>query len=159
MKETYIFDALRTPRGKGKPAVDGRGGGSLSGIAPYELVAKLIGGLEERNPGMSHAVDSLTLGCVGQVKAQGGHIGLVSRLASSLSDKVAVNTINNYCISGLIAVMNAALWSKQSGGRLFLGGGVESLSHVGFLADKADYNLKPDLVAKLQWAPPTWGQN
>ena len=153
----YIYDALRTPRGVGRAARDDKPGGGLSELNPAELVAQVSDTLLARNDGLATAVSSLTLGCVGQIGAQGGHIALVSRLASSLADHVIVKTLNNYCISGLTAVSSAAMSVQAGLGGLHLAGGVESLSAVGFLADKADYYSKPDMIQKLKWAPPVMG--
>ncbi len=157
MKDVFIYDALRTPRAKGRPAKDTKPGGALSNIAPHQLVADLIKALEARNQTLSNHVRRLSLGCVGQVGPQGGHIALVSRLASSLRDDVAVRTLNNYCVSGLSAIFDAALWSQSGQDGLALAGGVESLSHVGFLADKASYYNDPNLIKNLRWAPPVMG--
>ncbi len=154
----YIFDAVRTPRGKGRAPKDGKPGGALSGTAPHDLVAGLVAALGERNG--SDALKEarrMILGCVGQVGAQGGHIALVSRLAAGLSDDVAVKTVNNYCVSGLTAVNEGALWAQAGYGGLTLAGGVEMLSKVGFLADKADYYTNPSLIQDLRWAPPIMG--
>ncbi len=155
--DAYIFDALRTPRGKGRPEKNGKPGGALSTIAPHELVSGLIDALESRNPGLAAHVNGLTLGCVGQVGAQGGHIALVSRLASGLADTTPVKTLNNYCVSGLTAVSDAAIQVKAGGEGLYLAGGVESLSQVGFLADEANYYTDPKLIKSLRWAPPIMG--
>ena len=157
MADAYIFDAVRTPRGKGRPARGDRLGGALCAISPQSLVAGLIGALEERCPGMSSSVKRLILGCVGQVGVQGGHIALVSRLASNLPDTVAVKTVNNYCVSGLSAVTDAALWAQSEAGGLSLAGGVECLSQVKFLADKAAYYSDPDVMRDLRYAPPVMG--
>lgn len=157
MTEIYIFDAIRTPRGKGRPAKNGKPGGALSTLAPHKLVTQLIDAVQSRSPGSLSHVNRLTLGCVGQVGAQGGHIALVSRLASQLPDDVAVRTINNYCVSGLSAVMDGALWAGAQTDYLTLAGGVESLSQVGFLADKASYYSDPAMVKSLKWAPPILG--
>lgn len=126
-------------------------------MAPHTLVAGLIDAIEARNPDISESVNRLALGCVGQVGPQGGHIALVSRLASGLSDDVAVRTLNNYCVSGLSAVFDAALWTAAGQDGIALAGGVESLSQVGFLADKADYYNNPNLIKALNWAPPVMG--
>lgn len=157
MPDVLIFDAVRTPRGKGRPPKNGKPGGALSSTAPHELVSGLIDALGTRNPDVLQDVNRLTLGCVGQVGAQGGHIGLVSRLASSLKDNVSVQTLNNYCVSGLTAVNNSAAWAHIETDSFFLAGGVECLSQVGFLADKASYYTEPKIINKLKWAPPIMG--
>lgn len=158
MAEAFIFDAIRTPRGKGRPAKEGRAGGALSTVSPHQLVAGLVEALGTRtSPDILQNIDSFTLGCVGQVGAQGGHIALISRLASNLPDRVPVKTLNNYCVSGLTATMDGALKVQSGKESLALVGGVESLSHVPFLADKASYYSDPKMVQTLRYAPPIMG--
>lgn len=156
--DAFIIDALRTPRGKGKPASQDNPGGALCSIAPCDLVAQLVDAICARGgPNFAGAVERLILGCVGQVGAQGGHIGLVSRLASSLGDGVSSKTVNNYCVSGLSACGEAALRARSGEGGLTLAGGVESLSHVPFLADGAELYVDPDARRRFRWAPPVMG--
>lgn len=152
MIDAYIYDAVRTPRGKGRPD------GALSGLMPHDLVVQLIDGIGDRNgPDTLAAIARLLLGCVGQVGAQGGHIALVSRIASALVDDVAVKSINNYCVSGLSAANEGVLWARAGAGGLTLAGGVEMLSQVPFLADKAAYYSDPGVARALNWAPPIMG--
>lgn len=155
MYETFIYDALRTPRGKGRAARKDTPGGSLASVAPHQLVAGLVEGLRSRTREFETNLGSLTLGCVGQIGPQGGHLALVSRLAAKLPHTVIVQTLNNYCVSGLTAVKNAAQTANDK--QLHLAGGVESLSQVGFLADKASYYNDQSLVQSLRWAPPIMG--
>lgn len=157
MNDVYIYDAVRTPRGKGRAPKDGKPGGALSSVAPHELVAGLSHVLHKRNSAIEGHVSQLTLGCVGQVGAQGGHIALVSRLAAGLPDTTAVSTINNYCVSGLTAVNQSAAWAQSKPDALIMAGGVECLSQVGFLADKAKYYTDPALAKQLKWVPPVLG--
>ena len=141
----------------GRPAKGDKPGGALSVVRPHQLVVGLIEAIEQRNPGMGDHVACLTLGCVGQVGAQGGHIALVSRLASGLSDGVPAKSLNNFCVSGLTAVADAATKTRSGERGLQLAGGVESLSQVGFLADKADYYSNVELMRAIKWAPPVMG--
>ena len=135
-KNIYIYDAVRTPRAKGKAASLKKPGGALSKVLPHDLIKHLIEAIEQRNPNSTTNINRLALGCVGQIGPQGGHIALVSRLASSLlKNDITVRTLNNYCVSGLSAVFDAALWAQNSFQGLSLAGGVESLSQVGFLED------------------------
>lgn len=158
MTESYIYDAVRTPRGKGQAASADKAGGALSTIAPHALVGQLIDALVARNGTETiGGVERLLLGCVGQVRSQGGHIALVSRLASQLPDTVVAKTLNNYCVSGLSAVGESALWTQAGQPGLSLAGGVESLSQVPFMADKAAYYLNDDLRKELRWALPVMG--
>jgi len=157
-KNIYIYDAVRTPRAKGKAGSLKKPGGALSKVLPHDLIKYLIEAIEQRNPNSATNINRLALGCVGQIGPQGGHIALVSRLASSLlKNDITVRTLNNYCVSGLSAVFDAALWAQNSFQGLSLAGGVESLSQVGFLEDKASYYNDPDLIKKLNWAPPVMG--
>ena len=80
----YIFDAVRTPRGKGRP------NGSLAKVRPAQLVSQLVRALEQRNgKDALAAVEHLTLGCVTQVGVQGGHLALAARIQAGLPDSVA----------------------------------------------------------------------
>ena len=158
MGSAYIYDALRTPRGKGMPARGEKPGGALSDTPPQELVRQLVTGLNERNnEQLIENTSSLTLGCVGQVGAQGGHIALLSRILSDLPDTVSVKSINNYCVSGLTAIGDAVQSAKAGNNSFMLAGGVECLSQVGFLADKASYYSDPDTSKLSNWAPPIMG--
>lgn len=77
--QSYIFDAVRTPRGKARPD------GALADVPPQELVRQLIEAIDDRVGGEVHRVDALILGCVGQVGAQGGNVALLAKLHSGLA--------------------------------------------------------------------------
>jgi acetyl-CoA C-acetyltransferase len=144
----YIFDAVRTPRGKGRPD------GSLSKVTPSQLVGQLVRALEARNGRDAiHAAEHFTLGCVTQMAVQGGHIALASRIQAGLPDTMAALTINNFCVSGLSALADAARRVASGQADLVLAGGVESMSQVEFLADKADYYADMALAGAMGWAP------
>lgn len=144
----YIFDAVRTPRGKGRPD------GSLAAVTPARLVGQLVEALGERNGRDSVAsVGCLTLGCVTQVGAQGGHVALSARIQAGLPDEVAALTINNFCVSGLSAIADAARRVASGQADLALAGGVESMSQAPFLADAADFYTDMDLARAMGWAP------
>src|SRR5690606_22780331 len=97
----YIYDAVRTPRGKGKPE------GALASMKPEELVSGLVDALKQRNK-TDMLPDALILGAVGQVGAQGGNIALVSKFRAELPDATSAFTLNNLCVSGLTAISQAA---------------------------------------------------
>ena len=144
----YIYDAVRSPRGKGRPD------GSLASVPPAQLVAQLIRALERRvGRSAVHAADHLTLGCVTQVGVQGGHIALSARIQAGLPDAMACLTLNNFCVSGLSALADAARRVESGQTELALAGGVESMSQVVFLADHADYYSDMALAAAMGWAP------
>ena len=127
-----IFDAVRSPRAKGKL------GGSLSSLKPDELVAKLIDAIRHRGGDLLEP-DALILGAVGQVGSQGGNVALVSKFRASLPDHTTAFTTNNYCVSGLTAINQAAAMIDSKQATSVLAGGVEMMSQVPFMADKADF--------------------
>ncbi|WP_309603777.1 acetyl-CoA C-acyltransferase [Phenylobacterium sp.] len=144
----YIFDAVRTPRGKGRPS------GSLAGVTPARMVGQLVGALERRlGRDAVRAAEHLTLGCVTQVGVQGGHAALSARIQAGLPDTIACLTINNFCVSGLSALADAARRIDSGQADLALAGGVESMSQVAFLADAADYYDDMALASAMGWAP------
>lgn len=144
----YIYDAVRTPRGKG------RRGGSLAEVTPSQLVAQLVRALEQRNgPDALAAIEHFTLGCVTQVGVQGGHLALAARIQSGLPDDLPCLTINNFCVSGLSAIADAARRVASGQVDLALAGGAESMSQVTFLADMADYYTDMTLASSMGWAP------
>ncbi len=147
MGTAYIYDAVRTPRGKG------REGGALNGKTPLELQQQLITALLERNEFAADAIDDLILGCVTQVGEQGGNIAKVAALYSSLPDSVSGITINRYCTSGLDACNFAAMKVMTSVDDLVLAGGVESMSRVAMLSDNASFYSDPAVVMKAGFVP------
>ena len=138
----YIFDAVRTPRGKAKPD------GGLANHKPQELVAKLVDALHGRGRD-ARAVDALLLGCVGQIGAQGGHIALVSKLQSGIDERATALTLNNYCVSGLTAIGQGALAVGAGHAHRIVAGGVEMMSRVPFMGDDAAY-YRDDTFSKRQ---------
>ncbi|MBW8811931.1 MAG: acetyl-CoA C-acyltransferase [Caulobacterales bacterium] len=146
--DVYIFDAVRTPRGKGRPD------GALARVAPAQLVTQLVRALEARNGREAvRAAGHFTLGCVTQVGVQGGHVALASRIRAGLPDSLPCLTINNFCVSGLSAIADAARRVASGAADLALAGGVESMSQVPFLADQADYYADLGLARAMGWAP------
>jgi len=147
--DLHLYDAVRTPRGKAKET------GGLAGVTPHALVAQLVAALVKRNN--AEAVEraaSLTLGAVGQVGAQGGHLALVSRLHAGLPCEMRALTINNFCVSGLTAIRLAAHEASAAGDdRLRLAGGVEMMSRVPFMGDQAFYYADPETSRALRYVP------
>lgn len=140
----YIHDAVRTPRGKARP------NGGLAEMKPQQLVGGLINAMETRGHTPRKA-DGLILGCVGQVGAQGGNIALVSKLYAGLDDAAFAYTLNNYCVSGLTAIGQAAQMVSSGAARSILAGGVEMMSRVPFMADKADYYTEAELEPRARF--------
>jgi len=147
MSEVFIFDAVRTPRGKGRP------GGGLNDIAPAELAITLVDALKARNGDAVVAAETLALGAVTQVGDQGGHLALATRVQAGLPDTMAAATLNNFCVSGLSAIIEGARRVITGEARLALGGGVESMSRIPFLEDKAPYYEDQALARRMGWTP------
>jgi acetyl-CoA C-acetyltransferase len=142
----YIQDAIRTVRGKARPD------GGLASQRPHQLVASLIGALDGRNPA-ARAPEALVLGAVGQVGAQGANVALVSKLHAGLPDAVAAWTLNNYCVSGLTAIGQAANMVSCGRASAILAGGVEMMSRVPFMADNADFYTDDDFPVRTRYIP------
>lgn len=145
--DVCLYDALRTPRGKARPD------GGLASLSPQELVRQLEQALRDRQPQAAAAAQALVLGCVGQVASQGGHIALVAKLHAALPDGVQALTLNNYCVSGLSAIGHAA--AQVACGQLdaAYAGGVEMMSQVGFMADRASYYSDATFAARARYVP------
>jgi acetyl-CoA C-acetyltransferase len=132
MADVYIYDALRTPRGRGKA-----GKGGLANHHPQELLAQTLNHMAERKKLDKNLVDDLAVGCVTQVKEQGACIARVALIAAQWPEDVTGFTINRFCGSGLEAVNSIA--SKIGAGFIDggIGGGVESMSRVPMGSDDA----------------------
>lgn len=142
----YIHDAVRTPRGKARPD------GGLAALKPHELVTGLIDAMETRGHA-PRAAEALILGCVGQVGAQGGNVALVSKLHAELEDSAFAFSLNNFCVSGLTAVGQAAAMVETGAVRTALAGGVEMMSRVPFMGDKADYYEDASFPPRARYIP------
>jgi len=122
--EAYIFDAVRTPRGKGKKD------GSLHGVTPLRLAETALRALVGRNDFDSALIDDVVLGCVEPVGEQGACIGRVAALAAGYAESVAGVQINRFCASGLEACNMAAAQVMSGQSDMVVGGGVEAMSRV-----------------------------
>ncbi len=145
--EAYIYDAVRTPRGKGKKD------GSLYGTTPLELAATPLRALRERNQLNTALVDDVVLGCVTPVGELGACIGRVAVLAADYDQSVSGVQINRFCASGLEAVNMAAaqVMSGQSG--LSIGGGVEAMSRVPMGSDGGAWPVDPRAAIRTYFVP------
>jgi acetyl-CoA C-acetyltransferase len=127
--EAYIYDAIRTPRGRGKK-------GSLYGTKPIDLIVGLITELRARLPGLDPSyVDDLVLGVVTPIGDQGGDIAKAAAQVAGLPDTVGGVQINRFCASGLEATNLAAQKVRSGWDQLVLAGGVESMSRVPMMSD------------------------
>jgi acetyl-CoA C-acetyltransferase len=139
MTDAFVYDALRTPRGKGKPT------GALYGVKPISLVTGLIDELCRRHPTLDPArVDDLVLGVVTPIGDQGGDIARAAGLAAKLPYTVAGVQINRFCASGLEAVNLGAMKVRSGWEDLVLTGGVESMSRVPMGSDGGPLAMDPE---------------
>jgi acetyl-CoA C-acetyltransferase len=148
MAEAFIYDHIRTPRGKGKAA------GSLHEVKPVDLVVGLLDEVRTRNPGLDPArVDDVVLGVVSPIGDQGGDIAKTAALAAGYPETVAGVQLNRFCASGLEAVNQAA--SRVRGGfeDLILAGGVESMSRVAMGSDGGAWAMDPATALTTGFVP------
>lgn len=125
MAEALIYDAVRTPRGKGKV------GGGLHTVKPIDLVTGLIDAVRDRNPGLDpEGIDDLIVGVVSPFGDQGGVLAKTAAIAAGLPDTTSGVQLNRMCASGLEAVNQAAARVRGGWEDLILAGGVESMSRV-----------------------------
>lgn len=146
MSDAYIHDAVRTPRAKARPD------GGLATLKPHELVGGLIDAIQTRGHD-ARAAEALILGCVGQVGAQGANVALVSKLHAGLPDETAAWSVNNYCVSGLTAIGQAADMTALGRAGSVLAGGVEMMSRVPFMGDRADYYADAAFPPRARYIP------
>ncbi|MFF2493614.1 acetyl-CoA C-acetyltransferase [Agromyces sp. NPDC058064] len=147
MGEAYIYDAVRTPRGRNR-------GGALRGTKPVDLVVGLIDAVVERNPGLDpNAIDDLVLGVVSPIGEQGGDIARTAALVAGLPETVAGVQLNRFCASGLEAVNVAAQKVASGFEDLVIAGGVESMSRVPIGSDGGAYAQDPTTNYDLHFVP------
>ena len=142
MKQAFIYDAIRTPRGKAKSD------GGLTDLTPFELLKVLYDALEQRTHLDKNQVEDVVLGCVTQVGEQGGNIAKASLLYSGWPDEVPGLTVNRYCSSGIDAINIAAMKVMTGQAQCTIAGGIEMMSRVPMLSDKA--TLFSDSVQALR---------
>lgn len=137
MSEAFIYDAVRTPRGRNR-------GGALHGTKPIDLVVGLIDAVRERNPDLDDAqIDDIVLGVVSPVGEQGSDIARTAALVAGLDESVAGVQVNRFCASGLEAVNLAAQKVASGFESLVLAGGVESMSRVPLGSDGGAWSHDP----------------
>jgi len=135
--EAYIFDAVRTPRGRGKKD------GSLHSVKPVTLVTQILEALRQRNSLDTSQVDDIVLGCVTAVGDQGADIAKTAALAADWDEVVAGVTLNRFCASGLEAVNLAAMKVRSGWEDLVVAGGVEAMSRVPMGSDGGAWATDP----------------
>ncbi|MCB0897683.1 MAG: acetyl-CoA C-acetyltransferase [Actinobacteria bacterium] len=148
MSEAFIYEAIRTPRGRGKA------NGSLHGVKPVTLVTGLIDELRTRHPGMDpNAIDDLVLGCVTPVGDQGADIAKTAAIFAGLPDTVAGTQINRFCASALEAVNMAAQKVRAGWDQLVIAGGVECMSRVPMGSDGGAWAMDPETAYDTYFVP------
>lgn len=147
MTEAYIFDAVRTPRGKGKKD------GSLHEVKPITLLTTLMHALAERNNLDTSKIEDVVLGCVTPVADQGGDIAKTAAIAAGWSDNVSGVQINRFCASGLEAVNLAAMKVRSGWEDLVVAGGVESMSRIAMGSDGGPWALDPQTNMRSNFVP------
>ncbi len=148
MAEAFVYDHLRTPRGRGKAS------GSLHEVKPVDLAVDLLDAVKERNPGLDpERVDDLILGVVSPVGDQGGDIAKTAVIAAGYPDTVAGVQLNRFCASGLEAVNQAAGRVRGGFEDLILAGGVESMSRVPMGSDGGAWASDPATAFKAGFVP------
>ncbi|OLM03139.1 3-ketoacyl-CoA thiolase, Acetyl-CoA acetyltransferase [Pseudonocardia sp. Ae406_Ps2] len=146
--EAYIYDAIRTPRGRGKAS------GSLHEVKPISLVTGLIDAVRERNPQLdTNTIDDLVLGVVSPIGDQGGDIAKTAAIAAGLPDTVAGVQLNRFCASGLEAVNTATQKVRSGMEELVLAGGVEAMSRVPMGSDGGAWAMDPDTNYRTGFVP------
>ncbi|MCF8151338.1 MAG: acetyl-CoA C-acetyltransferase [Burkholderiaceae bacterium] len=147
MTDAFIFDALRTPRGKG------RQGGSLNQATPIHLAATALRALRERNNLDTSKVDDVVLGCVEPVGEQGADIARVAALYADYATSAPGVTVSRFCASGLEACNQAAAQVMSGQADLVVGGGVESMSRVPMFSSGGAWPTDPQVAAKTAFVP------
>ncbi len=148
ISEAYIYEAIRTPRGKGK-------GGALHGVKPVTLLTDLIHEILDRNPGLDPLqVEDIVVGCVTPVGDQGANIARTAAIASGLPDAAGAGvTINRFCASALEAVNLTAAKIRSGWETLAIAGGVESMSRVPMGMDGGAWAMDPETAYDSYFVP------
>jgi len=147
MTDAYIYDAIRTPRGKG------RRDGALHEVTASRLSAGILNALKDRNNLEGHAVEDVIWGNVTQVKEQGGCLARTAVLASNLDQSIPGLAINRFCASGMEAVNLAANQIKGGAGDAYIAGGVEMMGRVPMGSDGAAIAVDPSIAMDTYFVP------
>lgn len=147
MRHAYIFDAVRTPRGRGNTK------GSLNQVTAISLATQMLQALRDRNAIDTAAVDDVILGCVSPTGEQGANIARVATVNAGFAETTAGVQINRFCASGLEACNIAAAKVVFGEADAAIGGGVESMSRVPMFADGGAWMADPDVSFATYYAP------
>src|SRR5271154_535214 len=147
MTDCFVYDTVRTPRGKGKRD------GSLHEVTALELSTQTLKAIRDRNNLDTSLVDDVVLGCVDPVGEQGSDIARIAVLNADYAESVAGVQINRFCASGLEATNMAAGQIMAGQSDMTIGGGVESMSRVGMGASGGAWPVDPALAIPAYFMP------
>ncbi len=147
MPDAFIYDTVRTPRGRGKAD------GSLHEVTALNLAAQTLAAIKDRNSLDPKQIDDVVMGCVDPVGEAGGDIARAAALVAGLGDSVPGIQINRFCASGLDAVNFAAAEIMSGQHDLTIGGGVESMSRVGIGAAGGAWPVDPTIAVETYFLP------
>src|SRR5882672_3803943 len=147
MTDAFIYDAVRTPRGKG------RKDGSLHEVTPVRLAVTALQAIRDRNKLDTHLVDDVVLGCVMPIGEQGADIARTAAVISGYAETVPGVQVNRFCASGLEATNMAAAQVMAGQSQAAIGGGVESMSRVAMGSDGGAWPTDPAVAFKSYFAP------
>src|SRR5579864_7853316 len=147
MADAFIYDHVRTPRGRGKPD------GSLHTASTQHLAATALKAIKDRNHLDPTQVDDVVMGCVDPVGEAGGDIARMGALAAGFGDTVPGVQINRFCASGLDAVNFAAAQVMSGQHQMTIGGGIESMSRVGIGASGGAWPVDPSIAVETYFLP------
>ncbi len=147
MTDGYIYDHVRTPRGRGKES------GSLHEITPLQLTTQVLKAMRDRNDLDTRHVEDVVMGCVTPVNEQGQDIARTAVLSADYDESVAGVQINRFCASGLEATNMAAAKVMSGEADLAIGGGVESMSRVAMGSDGGAWASNPEIAFKTYFVP------
>ena len=147
MTDAFILDAVRTPRGRGRPD------GSLHSITPIQLASQTLAALQQRTSLDTSHVDDVILGCVTPVGEQGADIARIAALVAGYAENVPGKQLNRFCASGLEAVNTAAAQIMSGQSDLVVGGGVEHMSRCTMGMDGGAWAIDPAVAWPLYFVP------
>ncbi len=147
MPEAYIYDYIRTPRGKGKA------NGALHEVTPVQLATQTLQAIKNRTPQAAESIEDVILGCVVPVGEQGGNIARIAALNADYPQTVPGIQLNRYCGSGLEAINFAAAKVISGMVDMAIGGGVESMSRIPMGSDGGAWAIDPLIAFKTGFVP------
>jgi acetyl-CoA C-acetyltransferase len=147
MTDAFILEAVRTPRGRGRPD------GSLHSITPIQLAAQTLAALRDRTSLDTRQVDDVVLGCVTPVGEQGADIARIATLAAGYAENVPGKQLNRFCASGLEAVNTAAAQIMSGQSDMVIGGGLEHMSRCTMGTDGGAWAIDPAVAWPLHFIP------